>query len=64
MKIKKSYRFSHCTMGKLRSLSELLPDWTETEIIETAIGMFENSVAKQYAKNFMEGKWNETGNNS
>lgn len=64
MKIRKSYRFTHCTMEKLRSLAELLPDWTETEILETAIGEFETMIAKKYAEKFMGGKWNEAANNS
>lgn len=59
MKIKKSYRFTHYTMEKLRSLSGLLPNWTETEILETAIGEFETIISKKYAKSFMGGDWNK-----
>lgn len=40
MKKPKTYRLSQLTLIKLERLKEMLPDWTETEIIEAAIDLY------------------------
>lgn len=40
MKTAKSYRLSPATIRKLDTLKKLLPDWTETEIVEAAIDLY------------------------
>lgn len=40
MKTAKNYRLSPTTIRKLQTLKTMLPEWTETEIVEAAIDLY------------------------
>lgn len=40
MKTVKNYRLSPTTIRKLQTLKTMLPEWTETEIVEAAIDLY------------------------
>ena len=40
MKTVKNYRLAPTTIKKLQALKTMLPEWTETEIVEAAIDLY------------------------
>lgn len=40
MKTVKNYRLSPTTIKKIQALKTMLPEWTETEIVEAAIDLY------------------------
>lgn len=40
MKTVKNYRLSPTTIKKIQALKKMLPEWTETEIVEAAIDLY------------------------
>ena len=40
MKTVKNYRLSPTTIKKIQALKTMLPEWTETEIVEAAIDIY------------------------
>ena len=40
MKTAKNYRLAPTTIKKLQALKTMLPEWTETEIVEAAIDLY------------------------
>lgn len=40
MKTAKNYRLAPATIKKLQALKTMLPEWTETEIVEAAIDLY------------------------